>query len=40
VYHSDGDAHYRVTFNVVVFKPSVGETLIGTVTHMDKYVTC
>ena len=36
VYHSDGGAHYKVTFRVVVFKPFSGELLIGNVKEMSE----
>ena len=36
VYHSDGGAHYAVSFRVVVFRPFPGETLIGKVTANDE----
>lgn len=36
VYHSDGGAHYKVTFRVVVFKPFPGEMLIGNVKDMSE----
>lgn len=32
IYPSDGAAHHRVLFRMVVFKPFVGEILIGTIT--------
>ncbi len=36
IYHSEGAAHYIVSFRVVVFRPFVEETLLGTITHMDE----
>lgn len=36
VYHSDGGAHYRVRFRVVVFCPFRGELIVGRIARMDK----
>lgn len=36
VYHSDGGAHYRVKFRVVVFRPFEEEMAVGRVSKMDK----
>jgi len=36
VYHSDGGAHYRARFRVVVFRPFQEELIVGKVTHMDE----
>lgn len=36
VYHSDGGAHYKVRFQLVVFRPFVDEILRGTVKDMDE----
>jgi hypothetical protein len=35
IHHSDGGAHHRVTFRVVVFSPAPGELLVGEVTDMS-----
>lgn len=35
IYPSDGAAHYRVTFRVVVFRPFADELLVGRVSRMD-----
>lgn len=35
VFHSEGNAHYKVTFNVIVFRPFAGETLQGKIVDMD-----
>jgi len=35
VYPSDGCAHYKVGFRLVVFRPFVGEVLVGTVKSCD-----
>ncbi len=36
VYHSDGGAHYRVKFRVVVFRPFAEEMIVGRVSRMDE----
>lgn len=36
VYHSDGGAHYSTRFRVVVFRPCLGEVLIGEVLSQDE----
>ncbi|KAL4422110.1 hypothetical protein ABPG77_003395 [Micractinium sp. CCAP 211/92] len=36
VYHSDGGAHYKVSFRVVVFRPFTEELLVGKVHKMTK----
>lgn len=35
IYHSDGGAHFKVTFRPVIFRPFKGEFLTGTVTSAD-----
>ena len=37
IYHSDGAAHFLVKFRLVVFRPLVGEILIGRLARCDKY---
>eukprot|EP00919_Chromeraceae_sp_WS-2016_P024699 GHVR01058387.1.p1 GENE.GHVR01058387.1~~GHVR01058387.1.p1 ORF type:complete len:138 (+),score=24.36 GHVR01058387.1:35-448(+) len=36
VYPGDGSAHYKVSFNLVVFKPFLGEVIIGRISSCDK----
>lgn len=36
VYHSDGGAHYRVRFRVIVFRPFLDEMIVGRVSKMDE----
>ncbi|KAL4451781.1 hypothetical protein ABPG75_007443 [Micractinium tetrahymenae] len=36
VYHSDGGAHYKVSFRVVVFRPFTDELLVGKVHRMTR----
>ena len=36
IYHSDGAAHYTVSFRLVVFKPFVNEVLTGKITKCDR----
>ena len=40
IYHSDGAAHYTVSFRLVVFKPFVNEVLTGKITKCDRCACC
>ena len=37
VYHSDGAAHFTVKFSLVVFRPLIGEILVGEVKSCLKW---
>lgn len=36
IYASEGAAHYTVKFRLVVFRPFIGELLVGRLTKCDK----
>jgi DNA-directed RNA polymerase III subunit RPC8 len=36
VFPSDGGVHYKVVFQIVVFRPFPGELLVGVVKNMDE----
>lgn len=36
VFHSDGAAHFKVSFRLVVFRPLVGEVLTGTLKRCNR----
>lgn len=36
IYHSDGAAHFTVQFSLVIFKPLLGEILVGTVKNCQR----
>jgi DNA-directed RNA polymerase III subunit RPC8 len=37
IYAGDGAAHYTVKFRVVVFRPFVGEVMVGRLAKCDRY---
>lgn len=37
IYHSEGAVHFDVQFTVVVFRPLLGELLVGTLVKSSKY---